>query len=869
VRNRLLLLVAIVATGCVRQPAGVTPRKVVAPPVTNVVSNNGGTLAPAKAAAAIQPADGAAIVADDGGGIVANNGSSLTGKVKAPAGIIANNGGSIVANNGSSIISEHGGGIISEHGGGYGLLALPEQQPVANVDVTLLDAGGKPFLKADGTPYVARTDAAGRYAFKDALPTQPFVVSADLGAGGRLNGLAPKPGEARQVDLDLVGTLTSDYILDQYVAWQADPGAVLAKLPPDVEATTRAKAAQAFDAAGAQVPPRLDAQASVRTVSLLRARDPAFDGQLEAVKQLLIAAGQADLGNGRPALEVRLGVTGAMGFGPDGGLYFATPWEGRIWRLTPDGRLLAVAGSGQADHGVLTGKAGPAAGLDFLRGFAFDRAGRMLIVESNGYRRLTRLEADGTVTELWTPKQGVIQAAAPAPDGGVYAVLTGAGASQLVKLPAAGGTPTPVKDLAGPEAAWLPNTQTFGADDHGRLILGVGTGAGLAVLRLDPADGSLVQLQGVAAFDVAGHLFDQGAAVGVRPVRLMDDPAKPVKLADDLPANLIPMMFSAYALAPDGKLWLNGTDGLAFHLYADGKVVAGAGSATGAGAGDLALGEPGGIVPLADGGFVVADRVGNKVYRVAADGTSATLAGDGTLLDKGDGGPATAAGIDQPTQVLADAAGTYYVVEMDFGQGAPVRKIAKDGTISTPFRTQHVDGELYHEFTMAPDGTLYYVASNPTAATVYRVKPGTTTADALFQAKSSDGQHQLICLAVDAAGALWYVADATLGSWTEPDGPKARKHDEAFHYVMNGGLALDARGRAYVASFVQNAMVRWDPASNAVTKLAGPGTSLLAGTGADDSVKQPGFLAFDPHGDLLIADTGHKQVKRIPAAKLQ
>ena len=65
-----------------------------------------------------------------------------------------------------------------------------------------------------------------------------------------------------------------------------------------------------------------------------------------------------------------------------------------------------------------------------------------------------------------------------------------------------------------------------------------------------------------------------------------------------------------------------------------------------------------------------------------------------------------------------------------------------------------------------------------------------------------------------------------------------------------------------------NTITRYDPAADAFQLLAGPGSGLFAGSGVDDGLLQPGYPAFEADGGLLFCDTGHKQVKRVPASAL-
>jgi len=57
---------------------------------------------------------------------------------------------------------------------------------------------------------------------------------------------------------------------------------------------------------------------------------------------------------------------------------------------------------------------------------------------------------------------------------------------------------------------------------------------------------------------------------------------------------------------------------------------------------------PHSVLPLPGGGFLVADTENHRVREVWPDGTITTIAGTGTLGFSGDGGPATAAQLDEP-----------------------------------------------------------------------------------------------------------------------------------------------------------------------------------------------------------------------------
>ena len=91
------------------------------------------------------------------------------------------------------------------------------------------------------------------------------------------------------------------------------------------------------------------------------------------------------------------------------------------------------------------------------------------------------------------------------------------------------------------------------------------------------------------------------------------------------------------------------------------------------------LNTPSGVAALPDGGFLILDRGNDRVRRVAADGTISTVAGT-TAGFSGDGGPATAAQLDNPQRVEPTADGGYLIG--DYGNNR-IRRVSPAGTITT------------------------------------------------------------------------------------------------------------------------------------------------------------------------------------------
>jgi NHL repeat len=95
---------------------------------------------------------------------------------------------------------------------------------------------------------------------------------------------------------------------------------------------------------------------------------------------------------------------------------------------------------------------------------------------------------------------------------------------------------------------------------------------------------------------------------------------------------------------------------------------------------EASLNDPRGIAATADGGFLVADSLNERVRRVSPDGVITTVAGTGVRGFSGDGGPATAARLSIPRDVEAVPGGGFLIADSGSNR---VRLVAADGRITT------------------------------------------------------------------------------------------------------------------------------------------------------------------------------------------
>lgn len=130
-------------------------------------------------------------------------------------------------------------------------------------------------------------------------------------------------------------------------------------------------------------------------------------------------------GDNHPALESPLNAPTGLAFGPDSSLYIADDGNDRVRRLRPDGGLAAFAGrGGRLEYG---GDGGPAvaAQLSLLGGLAAGPGGDLFIAQNSFYQCVRRVAPDGVVTRIVGGPPGKADlrtacAAAADPDGVLY-----------------------------------------------------------------------------------------------------------------------------------------------------------------------------------------------------------------------------------------------------------------------------------------------------------------------------------------------------------------------------------------------------------------------------------------------------------------
>jgi len=254
---------------------------------------------------------------------------------------------------------------------------------------------------------------------------------------------------------------------------------------------------------------------------------------------------------------------------------------------------------------------------------------------------------------------------------------------------------------------------------------------------------------------------------------------------------------------------------------------------------------PWGIAVDSDGNLYIADNLNNRIRKVTAGGIITTVAG-GSAGFSGDDGPATAAQLDEPSDVAVDAAGNLYIADYNNDR---IRKVtAATGIITT----------------IAGNGNSGSTGDGNQATLAEIGGPESVSLDSAGNLYIAEYRNNRI-RKVTTGGIITTVAGSSSQGNTG-DGALATAA------TLNSPLdaIVDSAGNIYINDYRNNRIRKVAAGTGIITAFAGTGANGFSGDGLDavdaEFGGDIGYLALDGDGNLYIPDYNNHRIRKVTAS---
>ncbi|MCD6011408.1 MAG: hypothetical protein K0Q79_1270 [Flavipsychrobacter sp.] len=272
------------------------------------------------------------------------------------------------------------------------------------------------------------------------------------------------------------------------------------------------------------------------------------------------------------------------------------------------------------------------------------------------------------------------------------------------------------------------------------------------------------------------------------------------------------------------------------HAFVGGGISSAGFSGDGGPATAARIDEPRGITFDKKGNVYFFDRNNKRIRKVDTTGIITTFAGNGSTTPSGDGGPATAAGIGTGVGLCTDTAGNIYVGAGDF-----IRKVDTAGIITT----------------IAGTGVGGYSGDGGMADTAQiSTNNGQIAVDKygnLYIASSGRVRK------INAVGIITTFAGNGTTAYSGEGGPATATGMNAY------GVWPDSNGNVYIANHDPGHRIHKVNPAGIITSIAGTtnGFSGDGGPGTSAKMFRPRILCLGKNNCLYVAEYGNNIVRRL------
>ena len=258
------------------------------------------------------------------------------------------------------------------------------------------------------------------------------------------------------------------------------------------------------------------------------------------------------------------------------------------------------------------------------------------------------------------------------------------------------------------------------------------------------------------------------------------------------------------------------------------------------------LDNPFGVVRGPDGAIWFCEYGSHTVRRIAKDGTLTTVVGTGKMGYSGDGGPATAATMNQPHEIRFDRDGNLFIADM---RNHAIRRWDAKTKVLTTFAGNGQPGysgdggpaakaqfKQPHSIQFAPNGDLFVC---------------------------DIGNHVVRRIDTETGAIATFAGTGIAGP--TPDGSPVKGT------TLNGprSLDFDRGGNLWLATREGNQVFKFDRKTGRIHHLAGTGKKGFTGNGGpalEATLSGPKGIAVAANGDVYLVDTESHSIRRITAA---